>query len=197
MCTIMNEFDELQEIWNSQLSSKTAAQAEDIIQKTEVNLKSIKRRYIGTTIILAVTVSVLVAYFFWISFYQWSLFTAGLGLMIGMLSWRIALELISMKRFSKIKPNDSFLEYSERIIAYYIWRKKVHFVCTPIIYLSYMIGFVLLLPAFKSNMSVGMFWYCVISGFVFLIGFGFFLIYLTRKEIKILNYLKEITTAKV
>ncbi|RWX00481.1 hypothetical protein [Flavobacterium cerinum] len=192
----MNDFNQIQELWNSQSKKKTSIHPHDIIQKTEIQIQKIKNKYIGTAIILAITLAVLIAYFFWIGFYQLSLFTTGMSLMIGMLSWRITLELISMKRFSKIKPNASFVEYSERITAYHIWRKKVHLLHTPIIYLSYIAGFVLLLPVFKSNMSAGMFWYCAISGSVFLIGFGFLLISLIQKEIKMLNYLKEITNFK-
>lgn len=193
MCAIMNDFNQIQELWDSQSKKKPLIHSSDIIQKTEVHLQKIKNKYIGTAIILAITLAVLIAYFLWIGFYKWSLFTAGMSLMIGMLSWRIALELISMKRFSKIKPCTSFIEYSERITAYYIWRKLVHLLYTPIIYLSYIAGFVLLLPVFKLNMSTGMFWYCVISGSVFLIGFGFLLISMIQKEIKMLDYLKEIT----
>lgn len=192
MCTIMNEFNKIQEIWNSQPDAKTSVLAGDIIQKAETHLKNIKRSYIGTTVILSITVGVLIAYFLWISFYGWSLFTIGISLMIGMLVWRIALELISIKRFSGIKPDGAFITYSERITTYHIWRKKVHLILTPIIYLSYIAGFIFLLPAFKANLSTGMFWYCSISGSGFLIGFGIYLIHLIRKEIKTLEYLKGI-----
>lgn len=192
MRTIMNEFNKIQEIWNSQPDAKTSVLAGDIIQKAETHLKNIKHNYIGTTVILSITVGILVAYFLWISFYGWSLFTIGISLMIGMLVWRIALELISIKRFSRIKPDGAFIIYSERITTYHVWRKKVHLIFTPVIYLSYIIGFIFLLQAFKANLSTGLFWYCVISGSVFLIGFGMYLIQLIRKEIKTLEYLKEI-----
>lgn len=193
MCAIMSDFNQIQKLWDSQSKKKPSVRPHDIIRKTEIHIQKIKNKYIGTALILAITLIVLIAYFLWIGFYQWSIFTTGMSLMMGMLSWRIALELISMKRFSKIKPNASFVEYSEKITAYYIWRKRVHLLYTPIIYLSYIAGFVLLLPVFKLNMSTGMFWYCAISGSVFLIGFGFLLISLIQKEIKILDYLKEIT----
>lgn len=59
-----------------------------------------------------------------------------------------------------------------------------------------MIGFVMLLPALRTNLSVGMFWYSAISGAVFLIGFGIFLVFFVQKEIKMLDYLKGIAEAK-
>lgn len=193
MCTTMNDFDQIQELWNSQSNIKTAVRADDIIQKAENHLKKIKRNHIGTITILIVTVAILIAYFAWLSFSSWNLFTTGLSLMIVMLAWRIALEWVSMKRFSNIKPDGPFSEYSKKITAFYKWRKNAHLVLTPIIYLSYIAGFVMLLPGFKANLSTGMFWYCVISGSVFLAGFGIFLIHLIRKEIRILDYLKGIS----
>lgn len=196
MCAIMNDFNQIQELWDSQSKKQPLIHPHDIIRKTEIHLQKIKRKYIGTALILAITLTVLIAYFLWIGFYQWSLFTAGMSLMMGMLSWRIALELISMKRFSKIRPNTSFIEYSERVTTYYIWRKRVHLLYTPIIYLIYIAGFILLLPVFKLNRSEGMFWYCAISGSVFLIGFGFLMISMIQKEIKMLSHLKNITNFK-
>src|SRR5690554_2347495 len=148
MCTIMNNFDQIQELWVGQSDTNTPVQAADIIQKTEKHLKKIKRGHIWTVTILVVVVTVLVAYFAWLSLSRWSLFTTGLSLMIGMLVWRISLELISVRRFSKIKPDDSFLEYSDKIATFYTWRKKIHLVQTPIIYLSYIAGFLMLFPGF-------------------------------------------------
>lgn len=192
MCTIMTDFDQIQELWNSQQGTNSTLRADDIIHKAENHVKKIKRNHIATIAILIVTVVVLVAYFIWIDFSRWNLFTTGLGLMIVMLVWRIGLELVSKKRFSHIKPDGSFSEYSKKITTFYTWRKKVHLVLTPIIYLSYIAGFVMLLPALKANLASGMFWFSFISGSGFLIGFGFYLIHLIRKEIRLLDYLKEV-----
>lgn len=192
MRTMMTDFNQIQELWNSQSAMSSSVRADEIIQKAENHLKKIKRDHIITIAILVVVVTVLVAYVAWLNFSRWNLFTTGLSLMIGMLVWRIILELVSAKRFSGIKPDGSFSEYSEKITAFYTWRKKVHLVLTPFIYLSYIAGFVMLLPALKANLTTGMFWFCAISGSGFLIGFGVFLIHLIRKEIRMLDYLKEI-----
>lgn len=192
MCTMMTDFNQIQELWNSQSDTSSSVRADEIILKAENHLKKIKRDHIVTIAILVVVVTVLVAYFIWLNLSRWNLFTTGLSLMIGMLVWRITLELISVKRFSSIKPDGSFSEYSKKITTFYTWRKKVHLVLTPIIYLSYIAGFMMLLPALKANLTAGMFWFCAISGSGFLIGFGVFLIHLIRKEISILDYLKGI-----
>lgn len=193
MCTTMTDFNQIQELWNSQLETSRSVRVDEIIQKAENHLKKIKRDHIGTIAILVVVVAVLVAYFIWLGFSQWNLFTTGLSLMIGMLVWRIVLELVSTKRFSGIKPDGTFSEYSEKITAFYTWRKKVHVVLTPLIYLSYIAGFVMLLPGLKANLTTGFFWFCVISGSGFLVGFGIYLIHLIRKEIRMLDYLKQIS----
>lgn len=197
MRTMMTDFDKIKEWWDQQPTTKTTVRAGDIIQKTESHLKKIRRNHIGTVAILAVVVVVATAYFIWVSLSHWSWFATGLTLMIGTMVWRIILELISMKRFSEIKPNDSFLEFSQKITAFYIWRKKVHLVQTPIIYLSYTAGFLMLLPTFKATMSTTLFWFCTLSGSIFLIVFGRFMIHLIRKEIKILDYLNGISTTRV
>ncbi len=194
MCTItmMTDFNQIQELWDSQSPMNSPVRADEIIRKAENHLKKIRRNHIGTIVILSVVVTVLVAYFGWVGLTRWTLFTTGLSLMIGMLVWRIILELISAKRFSRIKPDNSFSEYSEKITAFYTWRRKVHVVLTPLIYLSYIVGFVMLLPAFKANLGAGMFWFSVISGSAFFIGFGLYMIHLIRKEIMMLDYLKEL-----
>ena len=56
---------------------------------------------------------------------------------------------------------------------------------------------VLLFPGFNTNLSTAMFWFCVISGSGFLIGFGIFLIHLVRKEIRLLDYLTRITSSNI
>ena len=109
-----------------------------------------------------------------------------------MLVLRIILEINSAHKFRKIKPDLSLIIYSKKIKEFYEWRKKIHLILTPIIYISYFAGFTMLLPTFKTNLSYGFFIYCLISGYGFFIIFGYFIIRQIKKELKLIEFLKEI-----
>ena len=61
-----------------------------------------------------------------------------------------------------------------------------------LIYISYIVGFILLLPLFKENLSHGLYLYIVITGFGSLIILALFVARQIRKETEVLNLLKNI-----
>ncbi|RYY58048.1 MAG: hypothetical protein EOO09_00310 [Chitinophagaceae bacterium] len=189
----MNEFNELQQLWNKQPLTAGTGNAEELIRKTNSNLKQLKRRYISTAVILLVTVLVLAVYSIWVGVYGWNLFSGGLALMIALLSWRVFLELISIRRSSRIKPAADVAGFAAELGRYYTFRRRILLLHTPLVYLGYMAGFVMLLPGLKGNTSHGFFLYIVISGGLFLAGFIFLLARIIRKEIRTLDELKQRT----
>lgn len=188
----MEAFDELQNLWTRQpdASSKTSASA--LMKKGEAHLKKVRAGHWGTIVIISALIVVLIGYFIRMKAYQLNGLSTGLTLMILVMIARVTLEVMSANRFGSIKPDNSLAEFSTKMQGYYAWRKKIHTIFIPLIYLLYAVGFTLLLPAFKASLSWGMYLYCVISGYGFLTAFAFFLIRVLRKEMRLLEFLKAL-----
>lgn len=189
----MKTFEDLQNIWDQQAEADSKPTVADLIEKSEAQTKKIKQNHFWTRIILGITVAILVFYYIWVGAYQQTMLSLGLGIMITMLLVRIALEWSSVRKLEGLKADVSLLEYSKLAQQFYEWRKKIHYIFTPIVYLTYVAGFALLLPVFKENFSRGFYLYIVISGFGFLTIFGFFMIKMIKKEIQLLDFLKGIS----
>ena len=189
----METFDELQTIWNKQANIVGKASAEELMKKGEAYIKKVRAGHWGTIAIISILVIVLIGYFLWTKAYQMNGLMIGLTLMIVVMIVRVILEWVSANRFRSIRPDISLADFSAKMHWYYAWRKKVHALFIPIIYILYVIGFTLLLPALKANLSHGMYLYCVISGYGFLTLFALFLVRILRKEMKLLEFLKGLT----
>lgn len=189
----MKTFEELQNIWDQQTESNTKPAAADIIKKAEAYTRKIKRNHFWTGIILGLTSLILISYYIWVGAYRQTLFSLGLSIMIAMLLFRVVLEWLSMKRFKELKTDISLMEYSKLTSQFYQWRRKIHYSITPVVYLTYIVGFVILLPFFKESFSKGFFLYIVLSGFGFLLFFGLLMIRIIKREIQLLDFLKNIS----
>lgn len=192
MCTKMTEFNNIQEIWNSQSDTKPSTTASALIAKAKEHTKTLKHNHYWTIEIISLTVLILLFYFFWTNSHQFNSLTIGLSVMIGMLIFRIILEINSSTKLKSIKPDLTLLDYSQKVKTFYEWRKKIHLILTPIIYISYFIGFTMLLPSFEANFSNGFYMYCLVSGYGFFFVFGYFLIKQIRKELKLIEILRGI-----
>lgn len=188
----MTDFKNLQTLWHQQEDPKLAAKASDIIQKADAQLKKIKQTQRWTSIILVITLIVLLIYFGWVLNHGINALILGLSLMVGMLFLRVSLEVLSIYKLRSIKPIHTMDTYAGKLKSYYQWRKYIHFLLTPIIYISYTVGFALLLPTFKMHFSRGFYLYCLVSGFVFLILMAVVIIRSIRKELLQISYLNTI-----
>lgn len=189
----MKTFEDLQNIWDQQTESDTKPAATEIIEKAEAHTKKIKRNHFWTRAILGLTSLILISYYIWVGAYKHTLFSIGLCIMITMLLFRIILEWISTEKLKNLKSDVSLIEYSKLAQQFYQWRKKIHYIFTPLVYLIYIAGFTILLPIFKANFSNGFYLYIVISGYAFFLIFGFFMIKMIKKEIQFLSFLKNIS----
>jgi hypothetical protein len=189
----MKKFEELQHIWNLQTESDLRPAAHDIIKKAEAHTKKIKRNHLWTQVILSVTSIILVFYYIWVGAYKQTLFSFGLGIMITMLLFRVVLEWISQKKLANLRTDVALIEYSKQAHQFYQWRKKIHYIFTPIIYMTYTVGFAFLLPIFKESFSSGFYLYIVSSGFSFLLIFGILMVRIIKKEVQLLHLLKNIS----
>ncbi len=111
--------------------------------------------------------------------------------MVGMLLLRIILEAISIHKFKNIAFGKPYKEYTQSIIKFYHWRKKIHYVLTPVIYICYSVGFAMILPILKTNISQGFFTYIIISGIIVFLGMGLFIYKQIKKEMDLMKYLKS------
>ncbi len=188
----MNDFNQMQEIWDSQKVAKPQYTVNELINRSKKQTQKLKLNHYTTITIISLTSFILLFYFIWTRSYQFNSLTVGLTLMIVMLVIRIVLEIDSAKKLRNIKPNLSLMNYSIAVKRFYEWRKKIHYVFTPIIYITYFIGFTMLLPTFKVNFSNWFFIYCLVTGYGFFIVFGIFLLIQIKKEIRLIEFLKSI-----
>lgn len=188
----MEPFDELQTIWSKQPQPQTAISSAQLMAKGEAHIKILRAGHWGTISILMVLILTLIAYFIFIGANVVNGLTIGLSIMIGVIIVRVLLEWLSIQKFNAIQFHSTMVIFTRQMQQYYVWRKKVHRVFIPIIYISYTIGFSLLLPGFKENLSVGMYWYVVISGYGFLTGFAVLMVHILRKEMKLLDFLRTV-----
>ena len=98
--------------------------------------------------------------------------------------------MVSHIQLGRINFTLSLKQYAKQFTSFYIFRKWVNFLITPLTMLLYTLGFICLLPALKGALSEGFYLYILISGSLFLIGFSVFLIWNIRREMKILNQMK-------
>jgi hypothetical protein len=184
----METFESLQNLWARQ-EELSKPSVEELIKKGENHIKKLKNGQLFTTIILSSLIIVLVVYFIYIGTYTVNKFTVGLSSMISVILLRVILEVVSIRKLRSITPYLALKEYSGKMQHYYRWRKRIHTVIIPVIYILYTIGFTLLLPAFKANMSNFMYWYSVISGYGFLTLFALALVRILKKETELLKHL--------
>jgi hypothetical protein len=192
----MEAFDELQTVWNKQPRPRATISSSQMIAKGEAHIKELQAGHWGTIAILTVLILALTAYFIFMDAHFINELTLGLSIMIVVIIIRVFLEWLSVIKLSAIQFHSAWVIFTHQMQQYYEWRKKVHRVFIPIIYISYIVGFSLLLPTFKDNLSVGMYWYVVISGYGFLTGFALLMIRILRKEMKLLEFLRTVNEQK-
>jgi hypothetical protein len=189
----MTNFDDIQDAWNQQSGPEiSSSQPDELILLAEKNTQKIRAKQFWTILILGVSIF----FFSWYSLvyigFRFSWFHAGLALMFFSLLLRLIIEYRSYISFRSIDIRSDFTNYTKGITEFYRNRKKIHYVVTPMVGSAYITGFILLLPVFKKSFSTGFFWYVVISGWTLLIIFTVMLIRQIKKEMRLLDFLKEI-----
>lgn len=188
----MKEFEDLQNLWDKQQDANVSVPSEELIKKAGSVIKKVQRNHLWTIAVLCTTTAVLITYFFWFSIYKLELFALGIGIMAATLILRSAVEWWSRVKLNEVKPDLPLLHYTERLQNFYTWRKKIHYILTPVIFVLYFTGFVIALPELEPYVSRGMFWYIIVSGTLCCIGFAFYIRREARREIETLEYLKGI-----
>lgn len=185
----METLDPLQSIYNSQVKKSPTLQADQILSLAKSALKKLKKDQYWTIGILSTTLLVLAFFFYEIGqFGDWKLIT-GLSLMFGSLGIRVFLELWSRLQLRQLQPHQATAVFVEKVRRYYENRKRIQFVWTPIIYLTYGIGLSFFLIAIQPHLSFAFFVYCLITGIGFWLGFIWVIRKSYQKERETLNQL--------
>lgn len=185
----MEKFKELQSVWNQQDVIQPKLDTEEIKTKSFQKIKAQKLKHFWTIGILSTLIFVLILFYKLIYNDEITSKIKGLELMILVIVIRIILEIVSAILFQKINFTTSFKNHTDQLVTYFKFRKTIHFIFTPIIYLLYIVGFYLLLPLFKTNLSHGFYLYVIVSGIVFLTLFSLQLFRIIRKDLNDLKYL--------
>jgi len=188
----MATFDDLQNAWNQQTDSRIDLSAQELINKAEKNTRTIKANHWWTIGILTFTSALLLWFFIAVAGSEINQPFIGFSLMILSLLLRVLIEYISFRKFKKIGTHVSHNTYTAKVTGFYKWRLTVHYFCTPLFFIAYIIGFVLLLPAFKQTLSYGFYLYIIFSGSAFFLVFSWFIYKQIKQEIAQLDFLKRI-----
>ncbi len=188
----MTAFNELQQAWNQQQTATPAPRPEALLKKARKHSRSIKIKHLWTIVILGLLVVLLIVYFGYAAAFVVSRGSAGLLCMISSILLRVVLEYASYTSFNRIDAGNSFKDYTAQITRFYSRRKKIHYIFTPVILVVYILGFILLLPFFKRDLSAGFYTYVLISGVLVLLFFTWFIFKQVKKEMQLLAFLKAI-----
>jgi len=184
----MNNFEELKSNWKNQPKVEAT---EHGFKELLRGIKRVKNKQKITNVILAITAIILIFFFIYISGYKNNQVILGLSLMVGVLLIRMLLEVLSIKQLGQMNALSNHSDYKNDLINYYKRRKNVHFIWTPLIILGYAVGFLILLPLFKANLSSGFYNYIIASSIVLLVVLGGFIAKQIQKEMHELRRLQQ------
>lgn len=187
----MEKFKELQSSWNQQAVIEPKLDTEEIKTKSFQKIKAQKVKHFWTIGILSTLIFILIFFYKLIYNDEITSKIKGVELMIFVIVIRIILEIVSAMLFQKIDFTTSFKNHTVQLVTYFKFRKTIHFIFTPIIYLLYIVGFYLLLPLFKTKLSHGFYLYVIVSGIAFLTLFNLQLFKIIRKDLNDLKFLQN------
>lgn len=180
----MKNFNDIKSAWSEREIPRAPEDgAQNIVRK----VRFIKKKQIMGQAVLSTTVMILIWFFFYISAFNDRQVSLGLIIMVGALLLRIVVEFIFRMKLIKFRTESSIVVFQEQIERYFKSRLWIHLLVTPILFVSYLIGFILLLPAFKENLSSGFYTYILISSVVIFIVLAIFIGYHAKKELKLLK----------
>lgn len=182
----MTNFEDLKSQWDNQPKSKSPVDGSKQIIK---RIHFVKQKQRLTNIVLGITAIVLISFFIYIKAYRNAIVTAALLLMIGSLLSRILIEIVSSRKLKNMNVTLDAGRFKQKMIAYYKKRMKIHYIITPVIAALYIVGFILLLPFFKEELSNGFYLYIKVSAVVVFLSLTIFIRKEVLKELKILKEL--------
>lgn len=177
----------LETLWKS--TTNTSIPNANTIFK-EIAKRKYKQRW--SYIILSITLLILLVYSTFFLPLVINNFSIGLAVMMGTLIVRICVERYSQYKKEKQLLLLSYNSYKNYLQSFYKKRKWINYVLTPICFLTYIYGFTLLLPYFKTEFSSGFYLYILISGFGSLAVLAIFIAFQIRQEMRFLKNATEL-----
>ena len=120
----MNEFEQLKNSWKEQ---SIQGPSEDDFSNLKSGIKKVAGKQKITNVILLATVSVIVAFFFYVGAIDFSHVALATGTMIGALVIRVLVEFFSIAYLKGMATTTSIQNFKERLRKYYQNRIWVHF----------------------------------------------------------------------
>ncbi|MBX2878182.1 MAG: hypothetical protein KTR30_39040 [Saprospiraceae bacterium] len=177
-----DKFSELEQAWSDgqqKLAREQPTFAD--MQQTLEQRKSASRGFqYGTLAILLFTLLSLAAFFIYVAPVKQVLSRIGVFAMLGGLTIRVLLEVVSMIKLKKISTLSNSRENTNNTINFYAFRVKTQRLYSPIIIGIFTLGYYMITPEFLDNLSVNMVLFMDIS-YVFI---AIVLIYVIRKGVQ-------------
>jgi hypothetical protein len=192
----MTDFKDIQNRWSEQ-ETNISVTSDELLASVKKNTIELKNKHIWTQLILFITCIVLIIFFFYVTAWKNTTASVALSIMTGVIIIRLILELVSLRRFQNISITENVETYNQQLLRFYKWRRRVHFVFTPIILVLYFTSFAALMPIFKQTLSHGFYLYIQVSAVFVFLGLCFVIGMHIKKEVSILNFLKDIKSDKV
>ena len=185
----MNEFDNLKNEWKKRVLPESQKNGyKEVIQRGNL----IRKKQTIGQVVLSITIILLIVFFFYISAHKNAQVSLGLMIMIGSLIIRVAIEFIFKFKANNHHFTEGVVKFNNTVVRYYRSRLYINYLITPLLFVSYIIGFILLLPGFKESLSTGFYTYIVYSSWIIFGLLAMFIFIQIRKELKNIKSLRMI-----
>ncbi|MEM6684909.1 MAG: hypothetical protein AAF617_03850 [Bacteroidota bacterium] len=182
------EFKDIQHTWQQQSGP---VETPPDFKPAQQKLQKLRKGQRITQWVLSCTGIVLIGFFFYTSAYKFSGTLLGMSLLIGVVVFRVFIEIKSQQTLQKINVLLTLEEFKSQLILYYQKRKILAFRTIPVLLIIYNIGVLIMMYYFYQYLSRGFFYYVVISYIVSFVVLFYFIRKQVLQELQILKALQE------
>ena len=185
----MNNFKDIQSIWDSQENDDTNEIPESLRKKIKKANSVVNDSHVKNIIILSLT-AILIIIGYSLIIKQGTVITiTGLVAMLLALFIRIGIEIVSLNRKKKLDVLATSKHLASELSVYYEWRKKIHKFPTLLTVSAYILGVGLLFIEFKTHLTTFWFNFFLIEFIVIAVVLFFFIRKKIRQEVNSLTEL--------
>jgi cation transport ATPase len=195
-----SDLNELKNLWNKakEAGSGPDRSAIELMEQSRAKFRKTIIMNVMTIVILLTTLIGLCAFFYFLAPLQQTLSHAGIALMLGGLVIRIAIEVASVFRSSRVDFIKPAVEVNEAYQRYYQYRMRIHGPVTLLILLAYTVGFYVLIPEFSNYFNTTQIVLLALSYLPAAAIFGYFIRKTIRDEKKylldVMHFQRELLT---
>lgn len=168
---MFNPTDEFKTLWGA--DDGKDSNADNVRQHIMQGVRSPQQRSInaqvGTIVVLASLIIILVVFFKYLSPVETSLSDLGKGLMIGSIIGRIFVEFMGIYLARRIDVFENVATFVQKSKKYVQFRNRVHRYMVIVTFISYSIGYYLLIPEWSNYFSSPMIWLLISSYLVIMV----------------------------